>query len=458
MKKRILVTLLVICIMFPTTTWGSVPITQMTETVDNQIIEEMKDNFVEINSEAAHNLLILTYCLGKTPDEISKYIDFSQADKAADGKGATYEFKECDIDYFTNMAGTGTEIWHFDDSDRLNYIDISFEFAGDGTSFHTAETLEQVFGEYTENTNREIGITHYYWDKLPDISVTETYNFNGDDGNQDDGIVALNVNLAYKNNEQKSVDNDNTSINESSTSAPSETTEIPTQEPTASGNSISNPEIVKAVQTILNFWGFECGTPDGVIGNQTREAIKAYQKDQGLPETGEITSEIIDRLQAGVPLSVFNKRYDEAIMFWNENGALIFNDSTVAPLKYADFNDTDERYQPNDNLIIYLNPNVKDRKMIGNINIGSEFDNGYSTHLSMEEIFATFYAFDVTLPKPVDAVDLFNEMADACKAEGAYSDPNSGITYDNYSGNGRILFKATYDSFEGTSLSTDYIN
>ncbi len=43
---------------------------------------------------------------------------------------------------------------------------------------------------------------------------------------------------------------------------------------------------VKQLQELLNSRGFSSGEPDGRVGRQTRAAIRAYQKAQGLPQDG----------------------------------------------------------------------------------------------------------------------------------------------------------------------------
>lgn len=61
---------------------------------------------------------------------------------------------------------------------------------------------------------------------------------------------------------------------------------------------MGNPLQVKGVQTALNAMGYEAGTPDGSIGPATARAIRAYQADAGLGETGKISAELIDSLNA----------------------------------------------------------------------------------------------------------------------------------------------------------------
>ena len=53
---------------------------------------------------------------------------------------------------------------------------------------------------------------------------------------------------------------------------------------------------VRNVQAILNKSGFDAGVADGVMGNKTRTAIKAFQAAEGLPETGEIDDALVKAL------------------------------------------------------------------------------------------------------------------------------------------------------------------
>lgn len=52
----------------------------------------------------------------------------------------------------------------------------------------------------------------------------------------------------------------------------------------------------KRLQQQLTAKGFDAGTADGVIGAKTEAAIRAYQRSQGLPETGEPSMGLLQRL------------------------------------------------------------------------------------------------------------------------------------------------------------------
>ncbi|MBK52153.1 MAG: lytic transglycosylase [Gammaproteobacteria bacterium] len=56
-------------------------------------------------------------------------------------------------------------------------------------------------------------------------------------------------------------------------------------------------EDVKLLQELLNSRGFASGRPDGRVGRQTRAAIRAYQKSQGLPQDGHASRVLIESLE-----------------------------------------------------------------------------------------------------------------------------------------------------------------
>ncbi|MGE5766933.1 MAG: lytic murein transglycosylase [Bacteroidota bacterium] len=55
---------------------------------------------------------------------------------------------------------------------------------------------------------------------------------------------------------------------------------------------------IEEMQALLNARGFDAGKPDGLVGPQTREALRAFQLAEGLPADGYPTLEIIERLRA----------------------------------------------------------------------------------------------------------------------------------------------------------------
>lgn len=55
-------------------------------------------------------------------------------------------------------------------------------------------------------------------------------------------------------------------------------------------------EDFRAIQTLLNAGGFDAGTPDGVWGNGSRRAMRAYQAANGLEETGAPDPETLEKM------------------------------------------------------------------------------------------------------------------------------------------------------------------
>lgn len=53
---------------------------------------------------------------------------------------------------------------------------------------------------------------------------------------------------------------------------------------------------VKAVQQALNEAGYDCGKVDGLAGKKTEAAVKAYEKDKGLPVDGVIDDALLEML------------------------------------------------------------------------------------------------------------------------------------------------------------------
>ena len=59
----------------------------------------------------------------------------------------------------------------------------------------------------------------------------------------------------------------------------------------------TDEETVKRVQTALNEAGYDCGTPDGIIGQKTRDAIIKFGEENGLVLDGSITLSVLKALE-----------------------------------------------------------------------------------------------------------------------------------------------------------------
>lgn len=53
---------------------------------------------------------------------------------------------------------------------------------------------------------------------------------------------------------------------------------------------------IREAQTLLANLGYSVGTPDGLMGSRTRTAITQFERANGLSETGEVSSQLINRL------------------------------------------------------------------------------------------------------------------------------------------------------------------
>lgn len=60
---------------------------------------------------------------------------------------------------------------------------------------------------------------------------------------------------------------------------------------------------VATVQEMLNNLGYDSGPNDGLMGPKTRNAIREFQTDAGLPVTGRIDSELLAQLQSNAAQS-----------------------------------------------------------------------------------------------------------------------------------------------------------
>ena len=58
-----------------------------------------------------------------------------------------------------------------------------------------------------------------------------------------------------------------------------------------------NTALVTRAQSLLNKLGYDIGVPDGLMGAQTRDAIKSFERKNGLEETGTVTIPLVAKLE-----------------------------------------------------------------------------------------------------------------------------------------------------------------
>ncbi len=78
----------------------------------------------------------------------------------------------------------------------------------------------------------------------------------------------------------------------------------PTPAPASTGSTAAANPTLMAAQRALAKIGYGPVSIDGKLGAETRNAIRAFERDRGLPETGELTPPVMRALQAmtGTPL------------------------------------------------------------------------------------------------------------------------------------------------------------
>ena len=70
-------------------------------------------------------------------------------------------------------------------------------------------------------------------------------------------------------------------------------------------------ELVRRIQVRLNSLGYSAGAPDGVPGNKTYAAAKAFQRSAGMSQTGQLDQKLLSRLDAAnAPKALKRKKLD----------------------------------------------------------------------------------------------------------------------------------------------------
>ena len=211
-----------------------------------------------------------------------------------------------------------------------------------------------------------------------------------------------------------------------------EPTATPTPEPTATPEPESSAlevdaKTIKSIQSILNAWGYNCGTPDGVMGKNTTEAIKQLQRDQEMAETGEISMDLIDLMLSGIPYTTVNMRYNEAVNFWNS----VSSSTGASYLTEADFNTSEVDYCMNNNMKIKIFGSEDSGNMAHGFAISS--DGSFDVSTAVVEMYSIVYAMDLDVESPVKVQELVGNILD----EASYED--GGIKFINTSIEGKKL-------------------
>ena len=103
--------------------------------------------------------------------------------------------------------------------------------------------------------------------------------------------------------------------------------------------------VVRAIQQALNEAGFNCGTPDGISGQNTQNAIKQYQTENGLEVDGQISEALLISLgfswdnPYGISVDTFITRYNEAATHFNDISSQS-GDPSINQISYSEISQT----------------------------------------------------------------------------------------------------------------------
>ncbi|MEX2199861.1 MAG: peptidoglycan-binding protein [Dongiaceae bacterium] len=80
------------------------------------------------------------------------------------------------------------------------------------------------------------------------------------------------------------------------------------------GNGEVTPELTKAIQIELNRLGYKVGDENGKFNEKTRQGVLAFQKEVGLPQTGEANRQLLAQLQNSYRTGASNSNDPDAVI------------------------------------------------------------------------------------------------------------------------------------------------
>ena len=146
----------------------------------------------------------------------------------------------------------------------------------------------------------------------------------------------------------------------------------------------------------------------------------------------------VSRLSDGVPSEVFESRYNEAVAYFNGHPETA---GIHGSLNTIELSDTGEKYRPNNNIFLCINPEYPEKKMIGIVSLSNRGDT-YLEDVAAAEICAALYAFNADLDSVEEAVC---QMQDDISNKGTTE--KGGISYRNDSSHKTVLLTWAYDGF-----------
>ena len=253
---------------------------------------------------------------------VDKIVSSDKFDKETEGTNTRIICVECtveNIDYkgYDDKLGSyyiGTEGIALLDSDG-----ISTEFYNISTS---SEDGYEFDAEIKPNEKKRVALPYYVSKDSEKVTIQidskytieqdlsseiaepeEEENLDDSDNveelkSQIESLTAENKKLKKENKKLKKNTEQNESSEETTTDEPALTEENTSSEPMSQETvtEYKDSATIKVVQQALNSAGYNCGTPDGVAGGKTTEAITKYQTDKGITVNGIITDELLNSL------------------------------------------------------------------------------------------------------------------------------------------------------------------
>lgn len=179
---------------------------------------------------------------------------------------------------------------------------------------------------------------------------------------------------------------------------------------------VTDPQSVKIVQEALNREGFNCGTADGIAGNNTKVAIENYQKAHDLEVTGVMSQELLDSLGltpqilSGLLISEYVQKYNYGVNYCNANSAQS-GDPTISEISVSNIG-TDITLLDGKTTVSYL---LDDRQIAIYGILLSRGDNTYDMPV-VYELVSAVYALDTSFLSIEEVIDFCGGFVESHRA------------------------------------------
>ena len=179
---------------------------------------------------------------------------------------------------------------------------------------------------------------------------------------------------------------------------------------------VTDPQSIKIVQETLNREGYNCGTADGIAGNNTKAAIENYQKEHGLEVTGVMSQELLDSLGlssqilSGLLISEYVQKYNYGVNYCNANSAQS-GDPTISEISVSNIG-ADITLLDGKTTVSYL---LDDRQIAIYGIMLSRGDNTYDMPM-VYELVSAVYALDTSFLSIEEVIDFCGDFVENHRA------------------------------------------